>query len=242
MKSLGVICARAGSKGLPGKNVVPFLGEPLIVRTVKTALRSIKLSNVVVSTDCEHVKRLVDRLVEVVDRPAEFAQDDSPIHEAVIHALDKAEEEWDEGRHDNVKYDAVVCLQNSSPFRLPQDIDRSLGFLEAKPDIGTVLSVIYPGHYQAFRMDAEGGLYWWDSKNHYPYRRQDAKDRNNPDLMQPYYMSGLVYAMRTEVLRKHEWIPCGKMMGMTVPEQRSMDIHTLQDLRIAEALAKGGVG
>ena len=66
MRALGVVCSRAGSKTFPGKNVIPFMGVPLVVRSVKTALSSHGLMDVCLSTNDPYSKRLVDGLVKVL--------------------------------------------------------------------------------------------------------------------------------------------------------------------------------
>lgn len=220
MRSLGVVCARAGSKGLPGKNIMPFNGEPLILRSVKTALKS-NLTDVVVSTDCEYVEKLVGDLAAVIKRPPHLALDTSPIHEAVLHAL-----EWMQDR----TYDAVVCLQNSQPFRIAEDIDRSLEVLEARPEIDTVMSVASYGHAHprlAYRITADDKatpMFEVSSA----YRRQDDAPA--------FFMSGIVFTMRCSVFQESPHVPCGTIAPLEIPPHRAMDIHDWRDWRIAEAI------
>lgn len=232
MNTLGVICARGGSKTLPGKNIIPFNGEPLILRSVRRVLRSIHLTDVCVSTDCEYVKRLVGGLVEVVDRPGIYATDKSPIHEAVLHALMKMERAMQERRDDVTpfKYDAVVCLQNSQPFRTADDIDRALKLLEQHPECQTIMTVISAGHHHpalSYTTNTTGKLIRLASMDE-SYRRQDRDPL--------YFMSGNVFAMNRDAFVEHPYVPCGDVYPLEIPEHRSIDIHNWRDWRVAEAL------
>lgn len=235
MRALGVICARAGSKTLPGKNVIPFNGTPLVVRTIRAALRSIHLDEVVVSTDCPYVKQLALPLTEVLDRPKMWAMDHSPIHEAVMHALVEMEQRFDKGTENLVKYDAVVCLQNSSPLRITEDIDRALEMLEKDPTADTVMSVVRADHYHpnlALVGIEDGGVIRHQKNDPKVFRRQEQEP--------VYFMSGIVYAMRRDSFVEDPFVPCGNMRGLVVPGHRSIDIHTWRDWRIAEEVAKHG--
>ena len=100
MKTLAIIPAREGSKGLPHKNIKMIAGLPLIGWTIHQALQS-NLDKVIVSTDGELIARIAKMFgAEVLMRPPELAQDDSPISDTIIHALSICK-----------GYDAVVLLE-----------------------------------------------------------------------------------------------------------------------------------
>lgn len=234
MNTLGVICARGGSKVFPGKNIIPFNGEPLILRSVKRALRSIHLADVVVSTDCDYVKRLAEGLVEVIDRPPALANDDSPIHEAVLHALvemeRRKEAQFEMLTPEECQYGIVVCLQNSQPFRTPEDIDRALKLLEQRPECQTVMTVVRAERHHpalSYTTNTIGKLIRLASMDE-SYRRQD----RDPI----YFMSGNVFAMNRDAFMENPHVPCGDIYPLEIPEHRSMDIHNWHDWRIAEAM------
>ena len=233
MNALGVICARAGSS-FPGKNIIPFNGVPLVVRSVTTALRARNLIDVCVSTNDPYVSKLVDGLVRVVDRPDCLALDDSPIHEAVMHALMEMEtimepraadgEEW--------RYDAVVCLQNSQPLRTTEDIDRALEMLEKDPTCDTVMSVVEKEHYHPdLAYGLEGARLIRKATDPY-YTRQNRE--------RVFFMSGVVFAMDRESFVENPYVPCGVIRPLEIPEHRALDIHTWRDWKIAEAIADLG--
>ena len=113
---LGVACARGGSKGVPRKNIRPIRGKPLIVYTLEAALKTRRLSRLVVSTDDEEIASVSARNgVEVVARPAALASDKTPAIEPVLHAMDVFPE-----------FEYVVLLQPTSPLRTAADIDGAI--------------------------------------------------------------------------------------------------------------------
>jgi N-acylneuraminate cytidylyltransferase len=124
MTALGVILARAGSKGLPGKCMRELAGRPLIAYTFDHAEASRKLSAVVLSTDSEPAKALARRAgIEVIDRPAELANDTATVDDAARHAV----EEW-ESKH-GLTVDIVALLYGNIPIRADGLIDRAIEHL-----------------------------------------------------------------------------------------------------------------
>jgi len=120
MNILGIIPARGGSKGLKDKNILKIHGEPLVAYTVEAALKAFSLNRVVVSTDSKKISDVVKRLfeIEVIKRPKEIARDDSPIEEALLHAVEFLKEER------GYAADMVVWLQPNVPIRPQGLIDR----------------------------------------------------------------------------------------------------------------------
>ncbi len=119
MFALGVILARAGSKGLPGKCVRPLHGRPLIEYTLDHAVRAGGLNAVVVSTDCERAKEVArGRGLPIIDRPAHLAADDSAVDAATRHAVTIFE------RNSGLQVDAIVILYANIPVRADGIINR----------------------------------------------------------------------------------------------------------------------
>ena len=87
MKTVAVIPARAGSKGIPGKNTYPILGKPLISYSIESALQSTKISSIVVSSDDQKVQKIVRDYKKVLfhKRPARLAEDDTKIVDVLIN-------------------------------------------------------------------------------------------------------------------------------------------------------------
>ena len=115
MEMLGLVPARGGSRGIPGKNLVPLAGKPLLAWTCEQALASERLTRIAVSTDSEEIAAAARALgVEVIERPPELADDDTPMLPVVAHALEAT------------GADAVVLLQPTSPLRRAADIDAAV--------------------------------------------------------------------------------------------------------------------
>jgi CMP-N,N'-diacetyllegionaminic acid synthase len=138
--AVGLIPARGGSKGIPGKNLVPLAGRPLLAWTVAAAREARRLDRVVVSTESAEISRFAAELgVEVLARPAELARDETPMRDVVLHALEEL------GR-----CDVLVLLQPTSPLRRSEHVDEAVDLLlETRAD--SVVSVVEVPH--AFRPD-----------------------------------------------------------------------------------------
>lgn len=120
MHILGIIPARGGSKRLKNKNILTIKGKPLIGYTIEDALLSRLMDKVVVSTDSDQIAMVVKSTydLEVIKRPAEFASDDSPIEEALLHAVEYLANEK------NYSADIVVWMQANVPIRKKGVIDQ----------------------------------------------------------------------------------------------------------------------
>jgi CMP-N-acetylneuraminic acid synthetase len=124
MKTLGVILARAGSVGLPGKHLLPLLGRPVIEYTLDHAAAARRLSRVVATTDCPGVRRIgLERGITVLDRPARLAGSDASVQDVMLDAMDRVEA-------DGFAADALVVLYGNVPVRGEGVIDRAIELLE----------------------------------------------------------------------------------------------------------------
>lgn len=121
---LGLIPARGGSKGVPGKNVKIICGKPLIVWSIESALRSKKIDEVVVSTDSEEIAKIAEKSgAKILMRPSELATDTASTQDVMVHALE------------NCNADILVLLQPTSPYRHDGLIDECISeFLEHQYD------------------------------------------------------------------------------------------------------------
>lgn len=124
MHTLAVIMARAGSKGLPDKCVLPLCGQPVIAYTVGHARQSRLVDGIVLTTDSVQAQRVARAMsVEVVERPPELAVDTAPVDAAVRHAVLSYERSFGQ------PVDAVVILYGNIPVRAPDAIDRCVEHL-----------------------------------------------------------------------------------------------------------------
>ena len=126
---LAIIPARGGSKGLPGKNIRPLCGLPLIAHSISCAKLVPRIARTIVSTDSEEiadVARMHGGDVPFL-RPAELAGDNTPTMPVLVHALGELE------RRDGRVYNSVLLLEPTSPGRLPEDLDAAFRVLDADP-------------------------------------------------------------------------------------------------------------
>jgi N-acylneuraminate cytidylyltransferase len=215
---VAIIPARGGSKGVPGKNKRLVSGKPLIEYTLDAARDCAKLDRIVVTTDDPDVADIARRAgVEVVERPASIAADESPVIDAVLHALETLE---------ITAPGALVLLQPTSPLRTAGDIDAALELFEST---GTpVCSVCQVGDAHPARM------YRLDDGVMRPLAPELASLRRQ-DLPVLFHRNGALYIVGPEQLRERQII-CDPMVPYEMDAERSVNIDTELDLMVLEAL------
>lgn len=135
-KTLCVIPARGGSKRLPGKNIMPIGGKPLIARTIEAA-RAAAVDRIVVSTDDDAIAAVAAEWgAEVVRRPDDISNDTAPIEESLRHVLRELK------KNDGAEFDVVVLLQANIVYRQPGIIDEVARQLRETPERTAVITVI----------------------------------------------------------------------------------------------------
>lgn len=226
--NLGVIAARGGSKGFPGKNLRLLDGRPLIEHTILAARHSRMLDYFLVSTDDRVIAdaaRAAGAKVPFL-RPPALATDEISIWPAVRHAT----EQWEQaaGR----QADAVVLLQPTSPLRIGEDIDGCLArFWELEADICVSVTASHDGPYFNLVEPVAGSMFFracspvmLDCE-----RRQQA--------LPVYALNGAVYVVRRSALRTLEnQFRIERFAVHEMPRWRSVDIDTAEDLELAEWL------
>jgi CMP-N,N'-diacetyllegionaminic acid synthase len=219
MKVLGLIPARGGSKGIPRKNVRMIAGRPLIAWSIEAALRSRHLDRVVVSTEDESIADVARRSGADVPflRPAELARDESNGVDPVLHAVATLPE-----------FDAVVLLQPTSPLRTSADIDGCVD-LALSQDAASVVSVTPSGAHPRWIYRIDPGLRLAPVLPGF-----DASRRQ--DLEPAYVLNGAVYFSRVARLLQERTLLGPDSLAYVMPEERSIDIDTALDWRIAEML------
>jgi CMP-N-acetylneuraminic acid synthetase len=222
-ETLALIPARGGSKGIPRKNLARLGGKPLLAWSVQAALGSTAVTRTVVSTDDPEIAAVAREYGAGTPflRPADLATDQTPGVAPAIHAL-----EW-LAEHEGYRCDVLVYLQPTSPLRTSADIDRALALLE-RSGAPAVVSVAPAAQHPALMktLSADGRLTAWTTAfGEFP-RRQD--------LPPVYVLNGAVYAVRSGHLLTHGTWYDGETRGYVMPGERSLDIDTEQDLRLAE--------
>lgn len=227
MRVLGVIPARGGSKGVPGKNVKPLGGIPLIGHTINAAKAS-RLTRTILSTDDPRIADVGRELgVEVpFVRPANLATDSARAIPVLTHALEACEAE------DKSRYDAVMMLQPTTPLRTTADIDGALElFRVAAPD--SVISVVdVEGHHPA-RMKWLKGDRLVDPPFCEAYENQPRQE------LEPMFIrNGAIYLTRCNILLGGS-LKGKDCRGFVMPAERSVNIDTELDFRYAAWVLAG---
>jgi CMP-N-acetylneuraminic acid synthetase len=223
-KIISIIPARGGSKGLPRKNIAILNGKPLITYSIESALRSRLISRVIVSTEDTEIAEISKRYgSEVIVRPNDLAQDDSPTISVIINALHMLEKE---GYSPNI----VILLQPTTPLRSCQDIDAAIELFMTK-DCQSVVSV----------SEIEHSPYWsFDVKNRYLKPLFDKKylRMRRQDLPKIYLPNGALFISRPDTLCRTKSFYSTKTLPYIMPRERSIDIDDEMDLLQVEYLLK----
>src|SRR5579883_3348190 len=137
---LAVIPARGGSKGLPGKNIWPFAGFPLIAHSIFLAKACPQIDRCIVSTDTTEVAEVARRYGAEVPfmRPPELAQDETPLWSVIRHAVEFFESEQ------SLRYEYVLLLDPTTPCRSPENIAEAFQRLQATPSADGIIGVSRP--------------------------------------------------------------------------------------------------
>ena len=221
LSTLAIIPARAGSKGIPGKNKRLMCGQPLIAWTIAAAQAAHSVDEIVVSTDDEEIADIAVGMGISVPflRPAELAQDDTPGIEPVLHTLSLMRD-----------FDSVVLLQPTSPLRTSADIDAIVDLANVR-QANSVVSVcvnMKPIQWN-FIIQAGGNL--TPLLDHDPIlRRQDAQ--------MTYALNGALYYFEVPWFLKAKKFFDDETLGFIMPRERSIDIDTAFDWMIAELLCE----
>lgn len=221
MNILVVIPARGGSKGIPGKNIKPLNGKPLIYYTIDAARCITDDAHICVSTDD-------DRIIDVVEhyglkvpfkRPDYLATDTASTYDVLLHALHYYEEK---GEH----LDVIVLLQATSPFRTGEHVKEALALYSNEIDmVVSVKETDSNPYYVCFEENAQGMLEISKGDGHYT-RRQDC-----PPV---YEYNGAIYVINPESLKKMPLNKFPKRKKYVMDRAYSLDLDTMLDWQIAE--------
>lgn len=223
--ALFLIPARGGSKGIPGKNIRPFCGRPLISRSIATARSLADDRDICVSTDSEKIRDVAEAegLRVPFLRPDSLATDKAGTYEVMLHALDFY-------RSQGVEYERLVLLQPTSPLRTANDVRGAMSLYT--PHIDMVVSVTPAKanpYYDIFETDPESGFLHISKGDGLYTRRQDA-----PKVWQ---YNGAVYVINTRSLRRGPLGSFRRRIMYEMPADRSVDLDSLLDWQLAESLA-----
>lgn len=221
---IALIPARGGSKGLPGKNIRPLNGKPLIAYAIEAALKAKHIDRVIISTDDDEIARVSVQYGAELPfmRPAELASDTAMAIDNYIYTIERLENEGGKS------IDSFVVLQPTSPLRIAADIDGAIEMFEQnKAD--SVISYCQEAHPVTWHkyLDNQGRF----------VDIFDANIKNRQDNRVSYYPNGAVYVFRTSMIRERKYYT-DKSYAYVMPRTRSVDIDFIEDFEYAEFLLK----
>jgi len=229
---LAIIPARGGSKGLPGKNIRPLAGLPLIAHSILLSRLCPQITRTIVSTDAPEIAEVARQFGAEVPflRLQELAQDDTPMWPVLRHALEKVEVQ------ENRRYTYLLLLDPTSPGRLPEDIAGALTKLESIPAADGIIGVSKPEFNPIWHcvVEHDGWMEFLIPDAGSYARRQDV-----PPV---YRINATLYIWRAEFVRREtdKWIEHGKHLIYEVPERRAIHIDDIDEFIRTEALIRHG--
>jgi len=231
MEVLAIIPARGGSKGIKRKNLVDFLGKPLVAHSIEHALGCPNITRTIVSTDDDEiagVSRSFGAEVPFI-RPPELAQDDVLDWPVFVHALEFL------AKKENYSPEIIVHLRPTTPYRKPEWIAEAVALLLEHPKAHSVRSVSAPEKhpYRMFKIDAEGYLEPIMKHEHpepYLLRRQD--------LPKVYYYNCVIDVTRPSTIFKRKSMTGNRIVPYVQNPEQVFDIDSSRDLVVAQFLVK----
>ncbi|RON80496.1 pseudaminic acid cytidylyltransferase [Pseudomonas fluorescens] len=228
MNSVAIIPARGGSKRIPRKNLLPFDGVPMIVRSIRTALDSGLFEQVVVSTDDAEIAELALAHGAQVPflRPVELADDFTGTAAVIVHALQQLP-----------AFDYACCVYATAPLLQARFLRQGFELLQQHPDKAFAFSVCSFGFpvQRALTVDGQGAL-----TALYP----EFRNTRSQDLPEAFQDAGQFYWGRSEAWLRGEVLYSSASLPVLLPRHLVQDIDTPEDWKRAEylyaALKAGG--
>lgn len=226
---LAVITARSGSKGLPGKNIREFAGEPLLVRPIMTAKGCSWVDRTVLSTDSQEYAAIGLACGADVPfiRPVELAHDSADSVDVLLDVLDRLETAGE-------FYDYLLLLEPTSPLTDSSDVTAAMEQLIATPNADSILAVkeVLTEH-PAFCVQLT------DTHLMKPYSQVDfSQPLRRQELSELFCFSGSFYLSTIEALRTYRRFYHERALGYVMPSWKTHEIDDLADFICAEALYK----
>jgi CMP-N,N'-diacetyllegionaminic acid synthase len=227
MKTLVIIPARGGSKGIPFKNIKPLAGVPLIHYSINVARTFTDDANICISTDSD---KIIDCAQETglkvpFTRPDSLATDTAGTYEVLLHALDFYEQK-------GIQYDSVLLMQPTSPFRKAHHLQEIKALYDNSLDMVVSVGMSpYSPYFNIFEEDQEG--YLQKSKSGPFKRRQDAPSS--------YFYNGSLYMINAVSLRRQPLHEFKKVKKYVMDELHSQDIDSPLDWALCETILHQGL-
>ena len=219
-KILGIIPARGGSKGLPGKNIRMLCGKPLIAWSIDAAIQSDKLDSFVVSSDCNDILDVASKYgcQHLMPRPAELATDQMTLEPVILDILDKLDNE----------YTHILLLQPTSPLRTGKDIDGIIEYAETLGEVPVIgVSKAAKSPYISYSVEKNG---------HMTPLFPDQRRQRRQDMPDAYIPNGALYYSPVKSLTETGTFVPPQVHAYIMSEESAVDIDSEIDLLFAELL------
>ena len=225
MSCIAIIPARAGSKGLPGKNTALVEGKSLVQLAIESALSIPEITRVVVTSDDVPVQKIASDLgAEVVVRPAVLAQDNSPIESAILHALASL-------NLDPTSTDVLTVIQPTSPLRDKQLLATSISNFIKNGSQGSVFGVVEVEHHPAKMLVVDGDFV-------VPFTKVEDLSAPRQQLNRVVRQSGSIYITNLQQFLSLGTLFINPVGWVAVSGAEAIDIDTAQDLALAQETAR----
>jgi N-acylneuraminate cytidylyltransferase len=224
MKVIAVIPARGGSKRIPKKNIINFMGKPMINWTIQSAEKSMLFDRIIVSTDCSEIADVVKQCgVEVPFLRNDKSDDNSTVTEATLVAISQAEEYYNE------KYDVVVQLMANAPLRDERDIKFHFNkFIESKSAFQiSCFKFGWMNPWWAFKINNSGEIDWM---------LKDGVGKRSQDLEELYCPTGVIWIAKVDELKLAKTFYGPNFSFCEINWKHAVDIDNSEDLEFAQAL------
>lgn len=225
-KRLCTICARGGSKGVPGKNIRTLMGQPLISHSIEQAQKSGLFAAIAVSSDSEEILSVASScgVDDVILRPEALASDNAGKVPAIRHCVEAVE-----ASH-GLQFDTLVDLDATSPLRLVADIENTVGLLESAgcKSVITGAPARRSPYFNLVETDANDIVRLSKPIDPPVLRRQDA-----PDC---YDMNASIYVWQRNAFLENANVFYSDTRLYVMPENRSVDIDSELDFTLVELI------
>ncbi|TMX44376.1 cytidyltransferase [Vibrio rotiferianus] len=213
MKVVAIIPARAGSKGIPNKNIRLLNGKPLICYAIENAIQCALIDKVVVTTDSKEVEIIATRMgASVIKRDEQLCKDDITLDSVIFDAVRKL----------NENFDVVVTMQPTSPTLKSDTLNNALHYYKSS-EVDTIISAINKPH-----------LSW--VINEVGEKEPDYKKRLNRQYLPPRYLETGAFVISNRQLVNETSRISGKIEIFELSEDESIDIDSYTDLKLCEEI------
>lgn len=224
MTSYAFIFARGGSKGLPGKNIKPLLGKPLIQYSIEVALQISDVAKVFVSTDDADIAKVSSSSgAIVIERPFELSQDDSPEWLAWKHAISWVRERYGD-------FEEFISLPATSPLRRVKDVESAI-LRRSSIGADSCIAITPAMRSPYFNMVKE-----LDNNLIELVKKPSKSISRRQDAPEVFDMTTVVYVANVEFVMNNASLFDGTVTSIEVPRHRAVDIDDIYDFNFAESI------